>query len=111
MSAKNRDKNGRWRSITVAFRVSEDENNAINEAVVLSGLTKQDYITSKLINRDVVVVGNPRVFKALKTKIDAIYDELLRLNSSGEVNEQLHETIRLVSNIYAGMLRDKGETN
>ena len=111
MSAKNRDKNGRWRSITVAFRVSEDENNAINEAVALSGLTKQDYITSKLINRDVVVVGNPRVFKALKTKMEDIYNELLRLNSSGEVNEQLIETIRLVGTIYAEMTKDKGEND
>ena len=111
MSAKNKDKNGRWRSITVAFRVSEDENNAINEAVALSGLTKQDYITSKLVNRDIVVVGNPRVFKALKTKMDAIYDELLRLNSSGEVNEQLLGTIRLVATIYAEMTKVKGEND
>ena len=67
MSAKNRDRHGRWRSRTVAFRVSEDEFRSIDEAVALSGLTKQDYLISKLLDRDVVVYGNPRVFKALKT--------------------------------------------
>lgn len=70
MSAKSRDKHGRWRSRTVAFRASEDEIKAIDEAVALSGLTKQEYIITKLENRDVVIVGNPRVFKALKEKME-----------------------------------------
>ena len=54
-------------------------------------------------NRDVVVVGNPRVFKALKTKMDDIYQELIRLKSSDEVSEELLETINLVARIYEGM--------
>ena len=36
MSAKNRDRQGRWRAKTVAFHVSEEENMAIDEAVALS---------------------------------------------------------------------------
>ena len=103
MSAKNRDRHGRWRSRTVAFRVSEDEFRSIDEAVALSGLTKQDYLISKLLDRDVVVYGNPRVFKVLKTKMDAIYEELHRLESAGEVTESLQETIDMVAKIYGGM--------
>ena len=103
MSAKNRDQHGRWRSRTVAFRVSEEEFKSIDEAVALSGLTKQDYIICKLLNRDVVVYGNPRVFKALRTKMDAIYEELHRIKSASEVSESLQETIDLVAKIYIGM--------
>lgn len=103
MSAKNKDRHGRWRSRTVAFRVSEEEFRSIDEAVALSGLSKQDYMICKLLNRDVVVYGNPRVFKALKTKMDAIYAELQRLKSAGEVSESLQETIDLVARIYSGM--------
>ena len=103
MSAKNRDRHGRWRSRIVAFRVSEDEFRSIDEAVALSGLTKQDYLISKLLDRDVVVYGNPRVFKALKAKMDAIYEELYRLESAGEVTESLQETIDMVAKIYGGM--------
>ena len=109
MTAKSRDKHGRWRYRTIGFRASDEENAAIDEAVALSGLTKQDYIIKKLTNRDVVVVGNPSVFKALKNKMDAIYEELLRINSSGEVSEQLLETINLVSEIYKGLTNTKGE--
>ena len=106
MSAKNRDRHGRWRSKTVSFRASEEEIRAIDEAVALSGLTKQDYINTKLQNRDVVVVGNPRVFKALKAKMDDIYQELQRLSCSAEVDEHLTEAIKLVATIYIGMTKE-----
>ena len=61
MSVKNLDRHNRWRNKTVAFRVSPDEDREIETAVRLSGLTKQDYITRRLLCRDVVVQGNPRV--------------------------------------------------
>ena len=66
MSHKNLDRNNRWRSKTVAFRVSPEESAQIDTAVRLSGLTKQDYITDRLLCRAVVVQGNPKVYKALR---------------------------------------------
>ena len=57
MSAKNRDEHNRWRNVTVAFRVSPEEDELIETAVRLSGLTKQDYITRRLADREVVVQG------------------------------------------------------
>ena len=106
MSQKNLDRNGRWRNIDVSFRVSDEESRAINEAVALSGLSKREYITTKLQNRDVVVVGNPRVFKMLKTKMDDIYEQLIRISCTGEISEELTETINLVAKIYWGMVHD-----
>ena len=60
MSAKNLDKHNRWRNKTVAFRVSPQEDEQLEIFVKLSGLTKQDYITRRLLERDVVVQGNIR---------------------------------------------------
>ena len=57
MSLKNRDNKNRWRNKTVAFRVSPEEDEQIEAAVRLSGLTKQDYITRRLLEKDVVVIG------------------------------------------------------
>ncbi len=76
MSAKNLDNHNRWRSKTIAFRVSPEENEQIEIAVRLSGLTKQDYITRRLLNRDIVVQGNPRVYKALRDQLAAVLGEL-----------------------------------
>ena len=44
MSAKCMDKYNRWRSKTVGFRVSPEEDAHLEAAVRLSGLTKQEYI-------------------------------------------------------------------
>ena len=49
----------------MAFRVPPEEDREIETTVRPSGLTKQDYITRRLLCRDVVVQGNPRVYKEL----------------------------------------------
>lgn len=76
MSAKNLDSHNRWRNKTVAFWVSPEENAQIETAVRLTGPTKQNYIIRRLLNRDVVVQGNPRVYKALRDQLAAVLDEL-----------------------------------
>lgn len=103
MSAKNRDEHNRWRNVTVAFRVSPEENDSINMRVKLSGLTKQDYITRRCQERDVVVVGNPRVFKALKNELAVVLTQLQRIQSNSEMDEALHETIRIIAKTLDGM--------
>ena len=59
---KNLDSKGRWRNKIVAFRVSPEEAEQIDACVRLSGLSKQDYITKRLTDREIVVQGNPRVY-------------------------------------------------
>ena len=81
MSAKNLDKHNRWRNKTVAFRVSQEEDAQIETAVKLTGLTKQDYIIRRLLCRDVVVQGNPRVYKALRDQLATVLDELRRIEA------------------------------
>lgn len=103
MSAKNLDNHNRWRNRTVAFRVSDEENAQIDLAVKLTGLTKQDYITRRLLCKDVVVQGNPRVYKALRDQFAAVLDELRRIEAGGGVNDELMDTIKLIASIMDGM--------
>ena len=56
MSAKNLDSKNRWRCKTIAFRMSPEEAAQLDEVVRLSGLTKQDYITRKLLDREVLIL-------------------------------------------------------
>ncbi len=103
MSLKNRDSKNRWRNKTVAFRVSPEEDEQINAAVRLSGLTKQDYITRRLLCRDVVVQGNPKVYKARRDQLAAVLGELHRIKAGTEVDDELLDTIQLISAIMDGM--------
>lgn len=104
---KNLDYKGRWRNKTVAFRVSEEEAKLIDDLVALSGLTKQDYIIRRLQCRDVVVQGNPRVYKALRNQMADIYEELKRLERCSEANDELLYTIQLIAETMNGL---KGES-
>lgn len=106
MSAKNLDNHNRWRSKTIAFRVSPEENEQIEIAVRLSGLTKQDYITRRLLNRDIVVQGNPRVYKALRDQLAAVLGELRRMEAGDGVDDELLATIRLITVTLDGMKED-----
>ena len=106
MSAKNLDNHNRWRNKTVAFRVSPEEDEQLEIAVRLSGLTKQDYITRRLLNRDIVVQGNPRVYKALRDQLAAVLGELRRMEAGGGVDGELMETINLIAKIMEGMKED-----
>lgn len=100
------DYKGRWRNHTVAFRVSNEEANLLNDLVALSGLTKQDYSTRRLLCRDVVVQGNPRVYKALKYQMAAIYEELKRLEALSPDNDELLYTLQVIGITLDGL---KGE--
>lgn len=103
MSAKNRDEQNRWRNITVGFRVSPEENEQINTAVALSGLSKQEYCYRRCIGREIVVQGNPRVYKALKTQMTEILSELKRLESGAALSPESLANIRLIAEIMKGM--------
>lgn len=106
MSLKNRDNKNRWRNKTVAFRVSLEEDAQIETAVRLSGLTKQDYITRRLLCREVVVQGNPRVYKALRNELAAVLVELQRIEAGAGVDEELMDNIELIAAILDGMRED-----
>ena len=103
MSAKNVDRHNRFRSITVGFRVSPEEQEELNRAVALSGLPKQEYCYRKCMERDVVVQPNPRVHKALRTQMAAILAELERIAAGDSVPDELLSTINLIATTMDGL--------
>ena len=103
MSAKCLDRQGRWRSKTIAFRMSPEEDAQLNIFVKLSGLTKQNYIIHRLLHREVVVQGNPRVYKALKNQLHEVLIELQRIEDSANLNADMIEMIRMITIVMDGM--------
>ena len=109
MSHKVYDGKGRWRNKAVAFRMSPEEDEQLEIAVAMSGLTKQDYIIHRLQNRDVVVVGNPRVYKGLRIHMARILEHLQRLVAGDSVDSELLEVIRLMTITMNGMKENSDE--
>lgn len=111
MSHKNRDECNRWRNKTVAFRVSPEEDRQLETYVKLSGLTKQDYITRRLLRREVIVQGNPRVFKALREQLAAVLEELQRIEAGAKTDHELLEVIQMITVILDGMKEESAYGN
>ena len=94
----------------MAFRVSEEEAKLLDDCVSLSGLTKQDYIIRRLLHREVVVQGNPRVYKALRNHMEEIYEELKRLEQSSDASEEFLYTLQLVAETMNGLKEENKES-
>lgn len=105
MLVKNIDQQGRWRNKTVAFRVSP-EDELIETAVSLSGLTKQDYIIRRLTCREITVQGNPRVYKVLKNKLDEVLAHLQGLGTGETPDKDLLDTIQMITEVMKGLKED-----
>lgn len=103
MSEKSLDQHKRWRSVTVGFRMSPEESEMLNRKVALSGMSKQDYITHRLLGWEVTVRPNSRIYKALSNEMERIHAELLRITEGNEVDPELRETIHMVAELMNGM--------
>ena len=82
MSVKSLDREGRWRDTTVGFRVSEEENERINQLAALSGMTKQAFIISRLDELSRISAGACANARLLDVS-EAILDVLTQMNEQG----------------------------
>ena len=96
MSEKNYDDHNRLRSKTIAFRVSPEEDKQINTVVSLSGLTKQEFIMSKLMDRTISVIGNCKIHRAVYDRLTDVLTELQRLEAGAEISDELADDISLI---------------
>ena len=107
MSRPTVDYPGRRRSKTIAFRVSPEEDEGINALVAASGMTKQDYITSRLECRDINVSPNVRVYRMLRDQMRSVYVELRRLRSADGIDERLIELMQVLTRVFIDLGADE----
>lgn len=100
---KTLDRKGRRRNVIVAFRMSPEESEQLNIKVSLSGLTKQDYLINRSLENEIIVIGNPRLYKALRNQMKDILEELKRINAGSSVDDELIDTTRLVAVTMNGL--------
>ena len=104
MSEKNRDDKNRWRNVTIAFRVSPEENEELNNRVKLSGFrTKQEYIIQSVLHQKMVAIGNPLMFLQFRQNLQRIEEELKRIGKASEMDEELLTPIRSMLEILEGL--------
>lgn len=107
MSEKNLDTQGRLRSKTIAFRMSPEEADLLDRLVAISGMTKQDYIISKLSDTTVKVVPSSRMQKGMEDAMLLIYRELLRLTDADNVSPELAALTEKIGSVFADLTEEE----
>lgn len=107
MTAKNLDNYNRWRNKTVAFRMSPEEAEQLDTHVRLLGLSKQDYLIRRCLQQEIKVMGNPRVYKALRNQMAELLEELRRISEWGKVTDEILDTINLIAVTMGGLKGDE----
>ena len=97
----------RKREVQLNFRVSPEEDEVINALVAASGMTKQDYITSRLECRDINVSPNVRVYRMLRDQMRSVYVELRRLRSADGIDERLIELMQVLTRVFIDLGADE----
>ena len=94
----------------MGFRLSPEESKALNERVRLSGLCKREYVANRCLEKEIVVVGNPRVHKALAEKMTEILQRLEDLPEEKKPTEpEFWEIIQLVAETMVGLSKPLGQ--
>lgn len=103
MSEKNLDPQGRMRSKTVAFRMSPEEADLLQRYADMSGMTKQDYLISRVLQREVTVVPNKRMQLYMEENMLYVFKELRRLDTGQVLPRDLSELVGMLSGIFAAL--------
>ncbi len=89
----------RMRDVTHAFRTTRDEANTIDLLVKASGLTKQEYLYKKAINKDIKIICTPRVNNLLRKEIKSLMDEFSKINKI-ELSESSLNRVENILSVY-----------
>lgn len=111
VSRRSCDASGRWRSTTVSFRVSPEEAAFIDAEVAMSGLSKQEFIVGRLLDRRLTVIPSSRVQRNLSLLMDSVYRELRRIGRAPDMSPELEETVVLLSCVFAALGIQEGPSD
>lgn len=95
----------RERSKTIAFRITPELNEQIDLIVAASGMTKQDYITSKLMDTEVTIVPSTYTYTALRDEMRKVCKQLNRVRNGCEPSERLLGLCERLADIFLGLRR------
>ena len=103
---KNRRKNA-----TITFRMSQEDKEKISKIIEISGIQKQEFITNSILNAPINVIVTRNVIDKCKRELNAICNELMRLNSYKDMDETLKTELLMILEIIKAAVEEKKPPN
>lgn len=79
--------------------MSPEEDEQINIAVSLTGMTKQDFIINKLLDRTINIKGNCKIQRAVFDRLTEVLEQLKQIESFDKINDELMDNIILILDV------------
>lgn len=93
MTAKNRDKYGQWRDITLGFRVPKAYKERVDMLADSNCMSRRNYILKCLENSEIFVRPNQRYYEILKGFLENVYEIMLKISMLSTENEKMYRAI------------------
>ena len=106
LSRKTLDKCGRWRNKNNNFRCSQEEAEIIDSFVKLSGMTRQEYLVTRALQNEIIVMPGIKTTTNLEKEVDKIISLLkATLNEKKNVDCYTISLIKEIIEIYSNIER------
>ena len=69
------------------------------QLILTKSMSKQDYIMTRLTNKELVVEGSIRTFSGLKTQLMYVQEELKRINEINIENQDVIDLLKVITDI------------
>ena len=93
MTAKNRDKYGQWRDITLGFRVPRAYKERVDMLADSNDMSRRNYILKCLEDSEIFVRPNRRCYEMLKEFLEDVHEMMLKISVLSTKNEKLCRAI------------------
>ncbi|MGB4626968.1 MAG: plasmid mobilization protein [Erysipelotrichaceae bacterium] len=101
---KKKDESKRKRNKCVNFRLTEEENQILNKKIELSGLLKQEYILNCLLNYEVKMAQDYKLYDRLSKEI---FQFAKVIKKYGKLEEPDQEILLFILEIYEALKQEK----
>lgn len=79
---KKKDERRRKRNVIVNFRMSPEERAELEQRIMASGKSKQDYMIQSSLEQKIEIVANRKMLMNIQNRVDVIEAELKRVTSA-----------------------------
>lgn len=104
---KKRNEYNRFRNKTVAFRVTAEESDLLNNLVESSGLSKQDYITQAMLEHQITYLGSPKMADGIEKHLKAITKKLMNVDFMKTINKEDFIYLEKILNLYQEIKKEE----
>lgn len=97
---KKKDERRRKRNVIVNFRMSPEERTELEQRIMVSGKSKQDYMIQSSLEHKIEVIANRKMIMNIQSRMDVIEAELKRVTSADALDMEKLAGLKAIVELF-----------